>query len=85
MASEAALVADAGRWIGERVFGAVGRTLAERAPVVVRVIVPEAARVVAFRPLELAAVEGRPLAARWSVPAFLDTGLGCQLTELPIS
>ena len=23
--------------------------------------------------------------ARWSVPAFLDTGLGCQLTELPIS
>jgi hypothetical protein len=21
----------------------------------------------------------------WSVPAFLDTGLGCQLTELPIS
>jgi choline dehydrogenase len=23
--------------------------------------------------------------AAWSVPAFLDTGLGCQLTELPIS
>jgi hypothetical protein len=23
--------------------------------------------------------------APWSVPAFLDTGLGCQLTELPIS
>jgi hypothetical protein len=23
--------------------------------------------------------------ADWSVPAFLDTGLGCQLTELPIS
>ena len=23
--------------------------------------------------------------AGWSVPAFLDTGLGCQLTELPIS
>jgi hypothetical protein len=21
----------------------------------------------------------------WSVPAFLDTGLGCQLAELPIS
>jgi len=21
----------------------------------------------------------------WSVPAFLDTELGCQLTELPIS
>ncbi len=23
--------------------------------------------------------------ALWSVPAFLDTRLGCQLTELPIS
>ena len=23
--------------------------------------------------------------AQWSVPAFMDTGLGCQLTELPIS
>jgi hypothetical protein len=22
---------------------------------------------------------------RWSVPAFLDTRLGCQFTELPIS
>jgi hypothetical protein len=31
---------------------------------------------------------GRSPAVRlvpWSVPAFLDTGLGCQLTELPIS
>ena len=64
VASEAALVAEAGRWIGERVFGAVGRALAERAPAVVRVVVPGPARVVAFRPLELAVVEGRPLAAQ---------------------
>ena len=64
VASEAVLVAEAGRWIGERVFGAVGRALASRAPVVVRVIVPGAARVVAFRPLELAVVEGLPLAAQ---------------------
>ena len=35
VAGEAALVADAGRWIGERVFGEVGLALAERAPVVV--------------------------------------------------
>jgi hypothetical protein len=27
----------------------------------------------------------RSAEATWSVPAFLDTGLGCQLTELPIS
>ena len=64
VASEAALVADAGRWIGERVFGAVGQALASRAPAVVRVVVPEPARVVAFRPLELAVVAGRPLAAQ---------------------
>ena len=62
MASEAVLVAAVGRWIGERVFGEVGRVLAARAPVVVRVVVPEAARVVAFRPLELATVEGQTLA-----------------------
>ena len=24
------------------------------------------------------------LVGRWSVPAFMDTELGCQLTELPI-
>ena len=41
VASEAALVAEAGRWIGERVFGAVGRALAARAPAVVRVMVPD--------------------------------------------
>ncbi len=64
VASEAALVADAGRWIGARVFGAVGQALAARAPVVVRVVVPGPARVVAFRPLELAVVAGRPLAAQ---------------------
>ena len=64
VASEAALVAEAGRWIGERVFGAVGRALAERAPAVVRVVVPGPARVVAFRPLELAVVAGHPLAAQ---------------------
>ncbi len=62
--SEAALVAGVGRWMGERVFGEVGEKLAARAPVVVRVVVPEAARVVAFRPLELAVVDGRSLAAR---------------------
>ena len=64
VASEAVLVAEVGRWIGERVFGAVGRALAARAPAVVRVVVPEPARVVAFRPLELAVVEGRPLAVQ---------------------
>jgi hypothetical protein len=64
VASEAALVAASGRWIGERVFGAVGPALAARAPAVVRVMVPGPARVVAFRPLELAEAGGRSLAAQ---------------------
>ena len=64
VASEAALVAAAGRWTGERVFGAVGHALTARAPAVVRVVVPALARVVAFRPLELAIVAGHPLAAQ---------------------
>ena len=29
-------------------------------------------------------ISGELLARAWSVPAFLDTGLGCQLAELPI-
>ncbi|HEX6933996.1 MAG TPA: hypothetical protein VF162_17775 [Streptosporangiaceae bacterium] len=73
VASEAALVAVVGRWIGERVFGDVGAALAALAPAVVRVMVPEAARVVAFRPLELAVVDGRPLAA-WGVALVMEVG-----------
>jgi radical SAM superfamily enzyme YgiQ (UPF0313 family) len=30
-------------------------------------------------------VDTRTVAQNWSVPAFMDAGLGCQLTELPIS
>ena len=73
VASEAALVAEVGRSIGERVFGAVGLALATRAPAVVRVVVPESARVVAFRPLELAVVEGRPLAVQ-GVTLVMEVG-----------
>ncbi len=64
VASEAGLVSGFGRWLGERVFGPVGAALVARAPVTVRVVVPAVARVVAFRPLELAVVGGRPLAVQ---------------------
>ena len=64
VASEASLVAEAGPLDRRAGLGAVGAALAARAPAVVRVVVPEAARVLAFRPLELAVVEGRPLAVQ---------------------
>jgi tetratricopeptide (TPR) repeat protein len=90
VASEAALVAATGRWIGERVFGAVGSALAARAPAVVRVAVPGLARVVAFRPLELAVIAGRPLAAQCvtlvmevaGVPARVKRPVGQRLRVL---
>jgi hypothetical protein len=59
--SEAELIAAVGAWIGERVLGRVGRALVERAPVTVLLEVPEDAPLVAYRPLELGWVDGRPL------------------------
>jgi tetratricopeptide (TPR) repeat protein len=62
---ERALVERLGRWIGERVWGAVGDAIAERArraPVVVHVSVPSEAKALIFLPLELGFVGERPLA-----------------------
>jgi hypothetical protein len=65
LTDEAELVTAVGRWIGTAVLGQVGVALAERAPVTVRVDVPAGeAGLVAHRPLELAWVQGRPLALR---------------------
>jgi tetratricopeptide (TPR) repeat protein len=63
--SEAGLVDRVGGWIGEQVLGeAVGRAMVDRSPVVVRVELPVDADVLLYRPLELAHVEGRPLAVQ---------------------
>ena len=61
------LVAGVGRWIGAHVFGGIAAEIvasAAVAPVVVRVRVPDKARVLFARPLELAYVGDRPLALR---------------------
>lgn len=59
---EAELVAEVGQWIGQRVLGAVGVALArERRPV--RLEIPTEARMLAYRPWELARVDGRTLPA----------------------
>lgn len=61
---EARLVAEVGDWIGEHVLGAVGAALARRAPVTVLVELPAGAELLAHRPLELARVDGSPLAVQ---------------------
>jgi hypothetical protein len=64
---EARIVAKVGQWLGSEVFGQIAELLvraARRAPVTVRVVVPEDARALLFRPFELAYTGGRPLAAQ---------------------
>jgi tetratricopeptide (TPR) repeat protein len=61
--SEAELVDRVGGWIGQQVLGeAVGRVLVDNSPVVVRVLLPPQAAELGYRPLELAHVDGLPLA-----------------------
>jgi tetratricopeptide (TPR) repeat protein len=63
--SEAELVDRVGGWIGQQVLGeAVGRVLLDNSPVVVRVLLPPEAAELVYRPLELAHVDGRPLAVQ---------------------
>ncbi len=73
LADEARIVHLVGRWMGEHVFGEVGRALAERAPVTVDVVLPEAARIVACYPLQAAVVGNRALAG-WRVGLALTVG-----------
>lgn len=65
LTSETALVQRVGGWIGKQVLGEqVGRAIVDRSPVVVRVELPVEADVLLYRPLELAHVDGRPLAVQ---------------------
>jgi hypothetical protein len=61
---EARIVADVGQWIGARVFGPLAGALVRARPATVRVVVPPEARVLLFRPLELAHVGGRPISVQ---------------------
>jgi hypothetical protein len=62
--SEAELVDAVGSWVGARVLGRVGEAMVEHAPVAVRLKVPVGAEVLAYRPLELGWVNGRPVGAQ---------------------
>jgi tetratricopeptide (TPR) repeat protein len=59
---EARIVGEVGTWIGTEVLGPVADALVKARPATVRVIVPPEAQSLLFRPLELAHVNGRPLA-----------------------
>ena len=67
LAQEAGILARVGAWAGEQVLGPVGAALVAGRPAVVRVVVPEdppEAGGLLFWPLELAHVQGRPLASQ---------------------
>jgi CHAT domain len=69
---EARVVSEVGAWIGKQVLGPLAGVLAAARPATVRVMVgdterggvPEAARALLFRPLELAYANGKPLAVQ---------------------
>jgi hypothetical protein len=73
LTSEAEFLERVGRWMGEQVFGKVGEAIAELAPVTINVVAPAEASVLLYQPLELAWVDGRPLALQ-NVSLVLDIG-----------
>src|SRR5262249_25075970 len=68
---EARIVAATGKWIGEEVLGPLGDDLAAAVPATVRVVIPDRARQLMFRPLQLAYVNGRPLAVQ-GIPLIMQ-------------
>jgi hypothetical protein len=85
LASETALVQRVGAWIGKHVLGeAVGRAILDESPVVVRVELPEEADVLLHRPLELAHVDGQPLAVQDISLIFEVTGEARGAAKQPI-
>ena len=64
-AGEEHIVSDLGRWITARVLGSsIVTALIENAPAAVRVVVPEDAKPLLARPLELAYLNGKPVATQ---------------------
>jgi len=62
---EARLLGEVGAWIGEQVLGPIGPAILDYGtPVTVQVLVPPEAETILYRPLELAHVEGKPLAVQ---------------------
>lgn len=73
--SEAEVLGQVGRWLGEEVFGAVGRALVEHSPVTALVVVGPDAAALRYWPLELAWVGQQPLACQ-DVSLVIDVDQG---------
>ena len=73
--SEAEVLGRVGRWMGEEVFGAVGRALVEHSPATALVVVGPNAAVLRHWPLELAWVGQQPLACQ-DVSLVIDVDRG---------
>jgi tetratricopeptide (TPR) repeat protein len=61
---EARIVGEIGEWIGAQVFGPVAQALLAKRAATVTVTVPDNARDLLFRPLELAHANGKPLSVQ---------------------
>jgi tetratricopeptide (TPR) repeat protein len=72
-----------GRWIGAEVLGAISGKLAAARPGPVRVIMPDQALALAFRPLELAHAGGRPLAVQ-GITLIMDPGASSEGCAVPV-
>ena len=71
--SEERIVAAVGDWISQRLFGAMAGILVAHAPCSVRLVLAPAAADLAYLPLELARVGGRPLGVE-RVSLVIDVG-----------
>jgi tetratricopeptide (TPR) repeat protein len=61
---EARIVTEVGEWIGAQVLGPVAQALLKKRPATATVTVPDNARDLLFRPLELAHADGKPLSVQ---------------------
>jgi hypothetical protein len=75
LASQADFLDQIGRWMGERIFGDIGRKLVERSPATVLIVVPAEAEILRHWPLELARIGRKPLALS-EVSLVIDAGGG---------
>jgi hypothetical protein len=85
VSNEAELMCRVGAWIGSVVLGErIGRVIAAAAPVTVRVAVPAGAEFVASRPLELAHIDGVPLATLGHIALVYDFLGSPRLGKAPV-
>ncbi|MBN1171069.1 MAG: CHAT domain-containing protein [Micromonosporaceae bacterium] len=85
VASETELVGSVGSWIGSHALGEqIGHEIVNAAPVTVRIQLPKKAEFLAFRPWELAHVDGRSLAARGNISLVFDFSSDSTRAKAPI-